>query len=490
MSVCATAMSSESRAALRETISLRRATGSRRTGRRSLAVRERRARIDAMGQALLRNSQSGGHSPATLARDAKNVTILRGAGHSMTAGTLRASSRDSPRASRLSNARMRLARSATTANRASHSQIAGTRLRADRDALPSAVRSGETPRRRVRSAANAPIGGRSTTRAMLPAVRLVSLTGVRSRTLRDGKADRRTRKLSRARMKRLENPNGRRSTISAAVTKITSEISGLSPGKAAMSMALPHGRSEARPTGTGRSRRLLIAVDGPAAAGKTTVARELAARAGAIFLDTGLLYRAITVLALREGISPSDGAALTDVVQRANLRIRPSSFDDGRPFDLLANGEDLTALLRTPAVDASVSAVAAHPGVRAQLLPVQRSLASQGRIVMVGRDIATVVAPDAELKIYLDASPAERAQRRHAELAAAGSLLTIDDVLADLVRRDDADSSRETAPLAKASDAIVIDSDNRSVAEIVDQIAQLANARYDALARGDESEPR
>ena len=191
-----------------------------------------------------------------------------------------------------------------------------------------------------------------------------------------------------------------------------------------------------------------------------------------------MLYRAVTVAALREGIPVSEGAALTQLVRRLDLEVRPATVADGRPFDLLVNGEDLTGLLRTTSVDAAVSAVAATPGVRAALLPVQRALASKGRVVMVGRDIATVVAPDAELKIYLDASSEERARRRHAEI---GASRTYDEVLADLLRRDAADSSRATAPLAKAADAIVIETDGRSVDEIVTEILQRIDLTLESL---------
>jgi len=248
-------------------------------------------------------------------------------------------------------------------------------------------------------------------------------------------------------------------------------------------MTVPRGRTAGDPD---PNRRLLIAIDGPAAAGKTTVARALAARAGAIFLDTGVLYRAVTAVALREGIATTDGAAMTSLVRRLDLQIRPASVADGRAFDLLVDGEDLTASLRTSEVDAAVSAVAATPGVRAALLPVQRKLASKGRVVMVGRDIATVVAPDAELKIYLDASPEERARRRHAEI---GSSRSYEDVLADLIRRDAADSSRETAPLVKAAGAIAIESDGRTIEEIVAELVDLTEATWRNLMNPAESEP-
>jgi cytidylate kinase len=155
--------------------------------------------------------------------------------------------------------------------------------------------------------------------------------------------------------------------------------------------------------GSANNLSMVIAIDGPAAAGKTTVARALADRVGAIFLDTGLLYRAVTRAALDRNVSPGDGPALTTLAESIDLSIRPASVHDGRAHDVLVDGKDVTALLRTPDVDRHVSEVSAHTGVRAALLPIQRQIAETGSVVMVGRDIATVVAPDAGLKVYLDA---------------------------------------------------------------------------------------
>lgn len=222
----------------------------------------------------------------------------------------------------------------------------------------------------------------------------------------------------------------------------------------------------------------VIAIDGPAAAGKTTVARALAARLGAIFLDTGLLYRAMTVAALDRGIAVDDGAALAAMASELDFSVRPASVADGRPLDVLIDGVDVTPRLRTPVVDRHVSAVSAWPGVRAALLPIQRNLAERGPVVMVGRDIATVVVPDAGVKIYLDASDEERARRRFEEMRARGSALTYDQVLADLKARDAVDSSRELAPLTRDAGATVIDTDGMSIAEVVSKIAEIAEARW------------
>ena len=156
------------------------------------------------------------------------------------------------------------------------------------------------------------------------------------------------------------------------------------------------------------------------------------------------------------------------------IAIEPSSERDGRFCDVLLNGEDVTALLRAPEIDAGVSAIAALPMVRAALLPLQRTFARDRRIVMAGRDIASVVFPDAGVKIYLDASLVERARRRLADLAASDPNLTIDIVQADLRRRDGIDSTRETAPLHIAKGAVVVQTDGKSIDQVVDEVESIA----------------
>jgi cytidylate kinase len=217
----------------------------------------------------------------------------------------------------------------------------------------------------------------------------------------------------------------------------------------------------------------VIAIDGPAASGKSSVGRALAGRVGAIFLDTGLLYRAVTAEALERGISPTDGQSLTQLVNALDLRIAPASVGDGRAHDVLVDGEDVTGTLRTPEIDANVSAVSEHQGVRDALLPIQRRIADGGKVVMVGRDIASVVVPDAGLKIYLDAGPEIRARRRFLELERKGVQTTYDDVLGDLLRRDEIDSTREIAPLQQARGAIILDTNHLSESEVIDRIETL-----------------
>ncbi len=229
---------------------------------------------------------------------------------------------------------------------------------------------------------------------------------------------------------------------------------------------------------TQHDHRHVIAIDGPGAAGKSTVARLLADRTGAMLLDTGALYRAVTLAAVRAGVSESDAATLTALARDMDIDIRPASIDDGRQVDVVLDGEDVTWAIRTPEIDAQVSEVAAHPSVREALLDAQRSIAHGAKVVMVGRDIGTVVIPDAGTRIYLDASAGERARRRLVELKGRGVESSYERVLADLNARDAHDLGREAAPLAVASDALVIDSDNRSIEEILGEIERAVDMAW------------
>jgi cytidylate kinase len=224
----------------------------------------------------------------------------------------------------------------------------------------------------------------------------------------------------------------------------------------------------------------VIAIDGPAAAGKSTVARLLADRIGALLFDTGALYRAISLLALRAGVAPEDASALSDIAHHARIHIQPASIRDGRQFDVIIGGEDVTWALREPGVGEIVSRVSEHPEVRDALLPLQRAIAASGPVVMVGRDIGSVVVPDAGLKIYLDASLEERATRRFRESQARGMEVTYGDVLEETRQRDTTDSSRDTAPLRAAPDAIRIETDLLEIDEVVDLIDALRRERLAA----------
>jgi cytidylate kinase len=226
--------------------------------------------------------------------------------------------------------------------------------------------------------------------------------------------------------------------------------------------------------------RNVIAIDGPAASGKTTVAVRLAERLGAVFLDTGLLYRAATLLAHRLGLTADDEVRLATLVDAGAITIKPLSVRDGRYCDVLLNGQDVTTELRGLEIDAGVSAIAALPMVRTALLPLQRSFSRDRRLVMVGRDIASVVFPNAAVKIYLDASLAERARRRWRELVATDPTVEIEEVEADLRRRDRIDSNRQTAPLQVAEGATVVSTDGKTIEQVVDEVAHIATLRLTA----------
>lgn len=236
--------------------------------------------------------------------------------------------------------------------------------------------------------------------------------------------------------------------------------------------------------------RLVIAIDGPAAAGKTTVARAVAEELDAILLDTGVLYRALTLKALRSQTDLADGEALAVIARKHHIDIVPLSQDDGRLYDVLLDGDDVTWAIRSPEVDANVSVVAAHGPVRRALLPVQRRIAaSRGPIVMVGRDIGTTVVPNAGTKIFLSASPEERARRRLHELAERGIAAELDQLTADLRRRDEIDRNRELSPLRPAEDAITVDTDGQSIATVVTLVEDLVRNAWQRLGVGGEVTP-
>jgi len=221
----------------------------------------------------------------------------------------------------------------------------------------------------------------------------------------------------------------------------------------------------------------VIAIDGPAASGKSTVGKQVASRLHFLFFDTGALYRAVTLAALTRGVPIRDEARICELAHTLHIDMFPAEEDDGRPYTVLVDGEDVTWDLRREAVDAHVSTVSAYPGVREALKRQQRRIAQQGRVVMAGRDIGTVVFPEAPLKIYLDASPEERATRRCEELQARGELANFAEILAGVRHRDQIDSTRATAPLKVAPDAVVIDTDHLPIKTVVDAIARLAQER-------------
>jgi cytidylate kinase len=226
-----------------------------------------------------------------------------------------------------------------------------------------------------------------------------------------------------------------------------------------------------------------IAIDGPAASGKSTVGGLLAQRLGYLYFDTGAMYRAVTWEALQRGVDTADEEAVTQLARVLQIDIVKPGLDDGRQYSVLADGEDVTWQTRRPEVDRYVSPVSAYPEVRRALTKQQRRIGQRGRVVMVGRDIGTVVLPDADLKIYLDASPEVRARRRYLELKGRGEEADYEKILADMKRRDQIDSHREVAPLRAADDAVRIDTDNLDVEEVLEVIDRLVE---ETPAEGDK----
>jgi cytidylate kinase len=219
-----------------------------------------------------------------------------------------------------------------------------------------------------------------------------------------------------------------------------------------------------------------VAIDGPSASGKTVVSRALAMRLGTLYLDTGAMYRAVAYLALRNAVELDNDAALVEMFARHTLTI---VADEAAPvgYRVLVDDDDVTARLTLPDVTAAVSSVAAAPTIRAALVDRQRAIAAAESVVMAGRDIGTVVLPEARYKFFLTASLAERAKRRRLELAASGLDISGSDVAAQLAERDRLDAARATAPLRAAVDAIPIDSTEIGVEAVVERMLDRMSAR-------------
>lgn len=219
-----------------------------------------------------------------------------------------------------------------------------------------------------------------------------------------------------------------------------------------------------------------MAIDGPTAAGKSTVAREIARRLGYAYLDTGAMYRAVALAAQRRGTDLSDHAALTRLAR--GLAIEFTGAPDGGR--VLVDGEDVTDAIRSPEVSEASSRVSTIPGVREAMVARQRVLAAAGGVVMEGRDIGTVVLPDAEVKVFLTASLDARAGRRHAELLARGVAVTLDEVRRQVADRDRRDETRAHSPLRPAPDAVTVDTTDLTLAQAIAAVLDVVRRRTDA----------
>ncbi len=218
---------------------------------------------------------------------------------------------------------------------------------------------------------------------------------------------------------------------------------------------------------------MIIAIDGPAGSGKSTVAKAVAQRLGMRYLDTGAMYRAIAIAALSGGIPTDDEDALAAIALDERIRFEQEP-GDALPRRVLLGDEDVTEAIRTPEADAAVSAVSRLPRVREAMVAQQRAFAAGHDVVAEGRDIGTVVFPEAELKIFLTASPEERAQRRTAQHSAGGHDVAHAETLDAIRARDHADSTRSVSPLTPAKDAVEIDTTGLGIEEVVDRVAELA----------------
>ena len=218
-----------------------------------------------------------------------------------------------------------------------------------------------------------------------------------------------------------------------------------------------------------------IAIDGPSGAGKSTMARQLAKNFGFIYVDTGAIYRTLGLACYRAGIDRKDAKAVMALLPTLEIKIQ---YNAAGEQCMILNGEDVSRDIRLPEISACASDVSAHQEVRSFLLDMQRRFARENNVIMDGRDIGTVVLPDAELKIFLTASPEARARRRHKELLAKGEDVSFEEVLRDMKYRDEQDSTRAAAPLKKAEDAVEVDSSDLNFEETIGLLSELVIRRF------------
>ena len=217
----------------------------------------------------------------------------------------------------------------------------------------------------------------------------------------------------------------------------------------------------------------IIAIDGPAGSGKSTLGKMLSDTLGYLYFDTGVMYRAVTLAAIQRSIPLEEEQAVTSLAEEIHLDVRPPVEKEEIHSRVFLDGEDVTESIRSPEIDANVSIVSTYPGVRKALSEQQRRVGLRGKVVMVGRDIGTVVLPEADLKIYLDASIEERGRRRFAELRERGESASMAEILDSLRLRDRIDSTRKFAPLRPAEDAVIVNSEGQSIEEAYECLVKL-----------------
>ncbi|MDO8445410.1 MAG: (d)CMP kinase [Deltaproteobacteria bacterium] len=216
-------------------------------------------------------------------------------------------------------------------------------------------------------------------------------------------------------------------------------------------------------------KKIIVAIDGPSGSGKSTVAKRLAGRLGYMYIDTGAMYRAVALQAKRDNIDINDSASLIRLCESVRLEFVP----DNGGLRTILNGEDVSEAIRTPEMSMAASDISARKEVRQALLSLQRRMGENGGVVLEGRDVGTVIFPNAEAKFFLDASLEERGKRRYKELAAKGMDVTLEQTIEDVRKRDINDSSREIAPLKMADDAVLVDSTNIGVEEVVEKMIEV-----------------
>ncbi len=217
----------------------------------------------------------------------------------------------------------------------------------------------------------------------------------------------------------------------------------------------------------------IITIDGPAASGKSTLGEKIAQYLGYLYFDTGIMYRAATLAVIKSGIPVEDEDLVTGMAERIQIEVFPPTCFDGRLNDVLLDGVDVTWEIRSPEVENNVSLVSSYPGVRKAMTEQQRKIGSRGKTIMVGRDIGTVVFPEADMKIYLDASVEERSRRRFVETNARGDETSLEKISNSMLQRDKIDSTRVVAPLKPAEDALIIQTDTMDEEEVFKTVMKL-----------------